>query len=82
VLRAPLNTATIAYAALQRGDYSTAVRDAMTTVEISVRDAGGFTIDDIGTDLMRKAFHENTGPLTDQSLPRPSAKVSRISSPA
>lgn len=57
------------YAALQRDDLSTAVRDAFTAVEISVRDAGGFTIDDYGTDLMRKAFHEQTGPLTDQSLP-------------
>src|SRR5262245_52324367 len=27
-------------------------------------------IDDHGTDLMRKAFHERTGPLTDQSLPK------------
>jgi len=58
-----------AYAALQRGDLSTAVRDAFTAVEISVRNAGGFTIDDYGTDLMRKAFHEQTGPLIDQSLP-------------
>jgi tetratricopeptide (TPR) repeat protein len=32
-----------AHAALQRGDLSTAVRDAFTAVEISVRDAGGFT---------------------------------------
>jgi hypothetical protein len=54
-----------AYAALQRGDFSSAVRDAFTAVEISVRDAGGFTVDDFGTDLMRKAFHEKTGPLTD-----------------
>jgi uncharacterized protein (TIGR02391 family) len=59
-----------AYAALQRGDFSGAVRDAFTAVEISVRDAGGFTTDDYGTDLMRKAFHEQTGPLTDQSLPK------------
>jgi len=59
-----------AYAALQRGDLSTAVRDAFTAVEISVRDASGFAIDDYGTDLMRKAFHEQTGPLTDQSLPK------------
>jgi hypothetical protein len=59
-----------AYAALQRGDLSSAVRDAFTTVEISVREAGGFSIDDYGTDLMRKAFHEQTGPLTDQNLPR------------
>jgi Protein of unknown function (Hypoth_ymh) len=64
------------YAALQRGDLPTAVRDAFTIVEISVRDAGGFTIDDYGTDLMRKAFHERTGPLTDQSLPKASVRAS------
>jgi uncharacterized protein (TIGR02391 family) len=59
-----------AHAALQRGDFATAVREALTAVEVSVRDAGGFTHDDIGTDLMRKAFNEKTGPLTDQSLPK------------
>ena len=59
-----------ACAALQRGDFSAAVRDAFTAVEISVRDAGGFPVDDIGTDLMRKAFHEKTGPLTDPTLPK------------
>jgi uncharacterized protein (TIGR02391 family) len=58
-----------AYAALQRGDLATAVRDAFTAVEISVRGAGGFTIDDYGTPLIRTAFHEQTGPLTDRSLP-------------
>jgi uncharacterized protein (TIGR02391 family) len=46
------------------------VRDAFTAVEIGVRDAGGFTVDDLGTDLMRKAFHEKTGRLTDQTLPK------------
>ena len=46
------------------------MRDAFTAVEISVRDAGGFPVDDIGTDLMRKVFHEKTGPLTDRTLPK------------
>jgi uncharacterized protein (TIGR02391 family) len=58
-----------AWAALQRGDFATAVRDAFTTVEIAVREAGGYSNDDLGTDLMRKAFHEKTGRLTDQTLP-------------
>lgn len=58
------------YAALQRGNYSTAVRDAFTTLEIHVREAAGLTIDDYGTDLMRKAFHEKTGALADQNLPK------------
>jgi Protein of unknown function (Hypoth_ymh) len=56
-------------AALQRGDVATAARDAFTMVEISVREAGAFTNDDFGVDLMRKAFNSGTGPLTDFSLP-------------
>lgn len=32
--------------------------------------AGGFEAGDIGTDLMRKAFHEEAGPLTDKSAER------------
>ncbi len=59
-----------AFAALQRGDLPTAVRDAFTAVEVAVRDAAGFTYDDYGTHLMRKAFDEKTGPLTDRSLPK------------
>jgi uncharacterized protein (TIGR02391 family) len=55
-------------AALLRGDFSTAVRDAFTMVEISVRKAGSFTDNDYGADLMRKAFNSSTGPLTDHSL--------------
>jgi uncharacterized protein (TIGR02391 family) len=56
-------------AALQRGDFSTAVRKALTAVEIAVREAGGYTDEDYGVDLMRKAFNSSTGPLADMSLP-------------
>ncbi|MBB4377059.1 TIGR02391 family protein [Bradyrhizobium sp. SBR1B] len=59
-----------AYAALQRGDHVAAVRDAFTDVEIYVREAAGLTLDDIGTDLMRTAFNEKNGKLSDQSLPK------------
>jgi uncharacterized protein (TIGR02391 family) len=59
-----------AYAALQRGDYVTAARDAFTDVEIYVREVAGLTLDDIGTDLMRTAFNEKSGRLSDQSLPK------------
>jgi uncharacterized protein (TIGR02391 family) len=37
----------------------------MKAVEVAVREAGGFTAADLGTDLMRDAFHEDRGPLTD-----------------
>jgi uncharacterized protein (TIGR02391 family) len=51
-----------------RGNYDTAVFEAFKAVEEAVRDAGGFTARDIGTDLMRQAFHQDTGPLSDMSL--------------
>jgi uncharacterized protein (TIGR02391 family) len=51
-----------------RGDYQTAVFQAFKEVEVTVRAAGGFSDADIGAGLMRKAFHPDTGPLTDQSL--------------
>ena len=51
-----------------RGKYDTAIFQAMKAVEVSVREAGGFTTGDIGTDLMRKAFHEDNGPLTVKSV--------------
>ncbi len=52
-----------------RGDHDTAVFQAFKEVEIAVRAAGGFADTDIGVPLMRKAFHPEDGPLTDQSLP-------------
>jgi uncharacterized protein (TIGR02391 family) len=58
------------YAALQRGDYATAVREALTDVEIYVRDAAGLTLDDFGVDLMRTAFNEAKGKLRDPKLPK------------
>lgn len=55
------------WATFLRGDYDTAVFQSFKEVEVSVRAVGGFSAQDIGTDLMRKAFHPQTGPLTDQS---------------
>lgn len=52
-----------------RGDHDTAVFQAFKEVEVAVRAAGGFADTDIGVPLMRKAFHPDDGPLTDQSLP-------------
>lgn len=52
-------------------NFDTAVFEAFKTVEVEVRSAGTFPDTLIGVDLMRKAFHEDTGPLTDQSEPAP-----------
>src|SRR3990170_1342080 len=57
------------WSAFLRGEYDTAVFQAFKEVEVAVRDAGGFAPTDHGVDLMRKAFHKDTGPLRDQSLP-------------
>jgi uncharacterized protein (TIGR02391 family) len=52
-----------------KGDYDIAVFKSFKEVEIVVRKAGGFKAEDIGSDLMRKAFDKEKGPLTDLSYP-------------
>jgi len=54
-----------------RGDYDTAIFQSFKEVEVAVRNVGGFAATDIGVDLMRKAFNESTGPLTNINLPIP-----------
>lgn len=46
--------------------YDLAVFESMRAVEIGVREASG--IDDLGVKLMRRAFHPETGPLTDMTV--------------
>jgi uncharacterized protein (TIGR02391 family) len=54
------------WSAFIRGEYDVAAFQAMKGVEVAVRDAAHLSADLYGTDLMRKAFHEQTGPLTDK----------------
>jgi uncharacterized protein (TIGR02391 family) len=54
------------------GDYDTAVFQAFKQVEVAVREAanakgGKYTDNDLGADLMRRAFHPQTGQLTDMN---------------
>ena len=49
--------------------YGSAVFEAFKQVEIAVREAGNYTEADYGVPLMRKAFHQNTGNLTDTNQP-------------
>ena len=51
-----------------RREFEVAVFQAMKAVEVSVREASGASARDIGTDLMRKAFHPENGPLTDLNV--------------
>lgn len=55
------------WSAFLRGNYDTAVFQAFKELEVAIREAGKLKAEDYGVDLARKAFHESTGPLTDQS---------------
>lgn len=48
---------------LARADYPTAVFRAFRAVEEAVRLAGGFAAEDVGVDLVRRAFNPQNGPL-------------------
>lgn len=52
-----------------RGDYETAVFAAFKEVEIAVRIASSQPDHIVGADLMRRAFHEASGPLRDPAQP-------------
>jgi uncharacterized protein (TIGR02391 family) len=52
-----------------RGDYETAVFQAMREVEIAVRAAGNFPETVYGTQLMRDAFNSKNGPLRNDKAP-------------
>jgi uncharacterized protein (TIGR02391 family) len=54
-----------AWQAFMRGAYPTAVFEAMREVEIAVREAAGFPNGEHGVPMIRRAFHKETGPLTD-----------------
>ena len=58
-----------AWIALMRGEYDVAALVAFRTVEEAVRAAGAFADTDIGVQLMRRAFHSESGPLTDLTQP-------------
>lgn len=53
--------------AFLRGDHDIAVFAAFKAVEVAVRTAGGFGTGGLGVPLMRKAFHPETGPLTEKA---------------
>jgi hypothetical protein len=57
----------------RRGNYDVAVFQALKEVEVAVRKASnakkaGYPDSEVGTALMRKAFHPETGPLTDRAV--------------
>ena len=54
------------WSAFLRGEYDSAVFEAFKQVEVAIREAGNFPDTEIGVDLARKAFHPDTGPLTNK----------------
>jgi uncharacterized protein (TIGR02391 family) len=60
----------MAYPALQREEFDTAVFRAFKAVEVRVRDLSSLPADLVGSALMRKAFDVDTGSLTDGAAPR------------
>jgi uncharacterized protein (TIGR02391 family) len=59
--------------AFRSGDYDTAVFEAFKAVETAVRKKGlnkNGIVGDYGVELMKKAFHETSGPLTDMNAPK------------
>jgi uncharacterized protein (TIGR02391 family) len=55
---------------LARGQYADAVFKAFRAVEEAVREAGGFTSDDYGEELVRAAFDPTKGPLRRDADPK------------
>jgi uncharacterized protein (TIGR02391 family) len=52
--------------AFMRNEFDVAAFQAMKAVEVAVREAAGFPQGDHGVPMIRRAFHKDTGPLTDQ----------------
>lgn len=55
------------WSAFIRAEYDVAVFQAMKAVEVAVREASGLGADELGVNLMRRAFNVENGPLTDMN---------------
>jgi uncharacterized protein (TIGR02391 family) len=56
------------WSAFIRSEYDVAVFQAMKAAEVAVREASRLGADDIGVNLVRKAFNVDTGALTDMDV--------------
>ena len=52
------------------GKFDTAVFEAFKLIEVDVRNLCGYKVEEIGTNLMRKAFNVEGGVLTNMALPK------------
>ncbi len=60
----------LVFSLFTRGDYETAIFKSFKEVEITIRETCQFRNEIVGTDLMRKAFANGTGLLTDKDQPK------------
>ena len=58
------------FSLLNEGHFESAVLQAFKAIETSIRDKINAQPEDVGTRLIRKAFHPGNGPLTDLELPK------------
>jgi uncharacterized protein (TIGR02391 family) len=56
---------------LKDGHFESAVLQAFKTIETAIRKRINASAEDVGLNLIRRAFHPDNGPLTDVSLPKP-----------
>ena len=57
-----------AWPSFMRGKFDTAVFEAFREVEIAVREAAGYARHEHGVPMIRRAFHKESGPLTDMTV--------------
>jgi len=58
------------FSLLENGEFESAVFQAFKTIETKIREKIGANDEEIGIRLIRKAFHPESGPLTDLELPK------------
>lgn len=58
------------FSLLENGEFESAVFQAFKTIETNIRKKIGAEAEEIGTKLIRNAFHPNKGSLTDYKLPK------------
>ncbi len=58
------------FSLLNAGQFESAVLQAFKTIETTIREKTNATPEEYGIRLIRKAFHPESGPLTDSKLPK------------
>ena len=54
---------------LTKGQFESAILQAFKCIEIKIREKTGYSDDEVGTKMIRKAFDAHKGPLADHNIP-------------